>query len=413
MGQLHPSRLERPELSEREFSHILLHTNFTRQQINESFVRFYTHFPTGQINFDEFSRLYSTELKHLQYSRPLLERLFHHIDTDKNGSLSFKELLYFKAMTMDETDPHEKLRWIFLLYDTNEDQQIDRSEFVDLCIFAHRIRDERLTFRRLNEFKRLFDQSDLDHDGYLNCDEFIDLCRKCNEILYLISPMFRTTKWNFEKTSKVIRKSKRTQVEKYFFQKEKTFSTDELTNERVEHLMKRTKFSREQIFSYYEQFHSRCKTNRLSQSEFVDFYQKILGTTTSETYCEFIFRAFDSISPDGFIQFDEFLLAIYIHSNASSPKEKLEWLFNAFDRDGNGSIDYEELNNIVHALFVLHGIDRQQHSVAYFTYEIMATLDLNNDDKISKQEFIYMLKDKELTSFLAPTLVKSTTNCMR
>jgi hypothetical protein len=44
--------------------------------------------------------------------------------------------------------------------------------------------------------------------------------------------------------------------------------------------------------------------------------------------------------------------------------------------------------------------------VAYISYEIMVILDLNDNDKISKQEFMNMLKDKELTSFLAPLLVK-------
>ena len=170
--------------------------------------------------------------------------------------------------------------------------------------------------------------------------------------------------------------------------------------------MKRTKFTRTQILKYYENFRAHCHSNRLSQSEFVNFYQKLIQSNTSETYCEFLFSAFDSISKDGFIQFDEFLLAIYMHSNASTPREKLEWLYNAYDRDGNGSINYDELNQIVHALFILHGIDREQHSVAYVTYEVMASLDLNNDDKISKQEFMNMLKDKELTAFLAPSLVK-------
>jgi hypothetical protein len=36
----------------------------------------------------------------------------------------------------------------------------------------------------------------------------------------------------------------------------------------------------------------------------------------------------------------------------------------------------------------------------------MAILDLNDDDKISKQEFMNMLKDKELTNFLAPAFAK-------
>ena len=43
--------------------------------------------------------------------------------------------------------------------------------------------------------------------------------------------------------------------------------------------------------------------------------------------------------------------------------------------------------------------------MAYISYEIMVILDLNDNDKISKQEFMNMLKDKELTSFLAPSFV--------
>ena len=203
MGHIHPARIERPELTEREVSYILLHTHFTRKQINDSYVRFLSHYPRGYVNFNQFCDLYSTELKHLQYSRPLLERLFHHIDTDKNGQLNFKEILFFKAITMDETDPYERLRWIFFLYDTNEDHQIDRYEFFDLCRLAYHIRGQILTNQRLYQLKVLFEQFDLDDDGQLNCDEFIELCRQCTDILELISPMFKNTKWDWEKSSKV------------------------------------------------------------------------------------------------------------------------------------------------------------------------------------------------------------------
>jgi len=171
-------------------------------------------------------------------------------------------------------------------------------------------------------------------------------------------------------------------------------------------LIKRTKFSREQIQRYYETFRTRCRSGRLTKNEFVDFYQQLLPSNSSEIYSEFIFRAFDNLSKDGFIQFDEFLLAIYIHSNSSTPHEKLEWLYNAYDQNGDGTIDYNEINQIVHALFILYGIDREKHSVSYMSYEIMAILDLNDDDKISKQEFMNMLKDKELTKFLAPSFIK-------
>lgn len=182
--------------------------------------------------------------------------------------------------------------------------------------------------------------------------------------------------------------------------------SNELTADRIAYLAKRTKFTRDQILRYHRIFHSHRPSGRLSKNEFVNFYQKLLRSDTAATYGEFLFRAFDSLSPDGFVHFDEYLIAIYIHSSASTAREKLEWLYHAYDRDGDGFITYEEISQIVHALFVFHGIDREQHSVAYVAYQIMARLDLNDDDQISKQEFLSMLKDKTLTEFLAPSLVK-------
>ncbi len=182
--------------------------------------------------------------------------------------------------------------------------------------------------------------------------------------------------------------------------------SNEPTSNQMEYLIKRTKFSPEQIQRYYETFRTRCRSGYLTKTEFVQFYQQLLPSQSSELYTELIFRAFDNLSKDGFIQFEEFLLAIYIHSNSSTAHEKLEWLYNAYDSNGDGTIDYNEINQIVHALFILYGIDQEKYSVSYVTYEIMVQLDLNDDDRITKQEFMNMLKDKELTKFLTPSFIK-------
>jgi Ca2+-binding EF-hand superfamily protein len=196
MGNIQPGRSERPELSERELSYIILHSNFTRKQINDFHIRFLTHYTHGSLNFDQFCDLYSTELKHLSNSRPLLDRLFHYIDTDKNGRLSFKEILFFKAISLPETDNDEKLRWIFFLYDTNQDRQIDQYEFLDLCYLIYHIHGHLLTKTRLDELKILFNEFDINHDGQLSCEEFLRLCKKCTDLLEFMAPMFTNTKWN-------------------------------------------------------------------------------------------------------------------------------------------------------------------------------------------------------------------------
>lgn len=130
-------------------------------------------------------------------------------------------------------------------------------------------------------------------------------------------------------------------------------TTDELTSSQIEYLIKRTKFSLEQIQNYYKTFRIRCRSARLAKTEFINFYQQFFPFQSSKIYSQLIFRAFDNISTDGFIQFDEFLIAIYIHSNSNTAREKLEWVYNAYDDDGNGMIDFNEINQIVCAFFYL------------------------------------------------------------
>ena len=207
MGTIHPGRSEHPELSERELSYISLHTNFTRKQIEAFHIRFHSHYPRGHVTFEQFTDLYSSELQHLSHAQPLLERLFQHIDTDKNGRLNFKEMLAFKAISLATTTIDEKLRWIFLLYDTNQDRLIDYGEFLDLCHVVHHIHGHALTTDRLTELRLVFDEFDTDNDKQLSCNEFLQLCKQCTDVLELIAPMFKGTNWNAHVSSDTLRSS--------------------------------------------------------------------------------------------------------------------------------------------------------------------------------------------------------------
>jgi len=105
---------------------------------------------------------------------------------------------------MPETDLDEKFRWIFFLYDTKEDYQIDENEFSSLCQLAFDIHGKYLTKNRLKELKILFEKFDFNHDQQLNCEEFIQLCQQCPDLLELITPMFNNTKWNSKVSQRFI-----------------------------------------------------------------------------------------------------------------------------------------------------------------------------------------------------------------
>lgn len=59
-----------------------------------------------------------------------------------------------------------------------------------------------------------------------------------------------------------------------------------------------------------------------------------------------MFRSFDK-DGSGSIEFKEFLLAINITSNKGKPEDKLNWAFDMYDIDGNGTIDKSEMESII------------------------------------------------------------------
>ena len=115
-------------------------------------------------------------------------------------------------------------------------------------------------------------------------------------------------------------------------------------------------------------------------------------------------------------------------------EEKLNWIFTAFDADGGGSIDVEEINEVVLWMFreqdlalmvmitvilnngemipqqVIHvfwsslrfaGIEQDPDLVASCVIDVRATIDVDNDGDITQEEFIKNALDSQ---FIAEVL---------
>ena len=70
---------------------------------------------------------------------------------------------------------------------------------------------------------------------------------------------------------------------------------------------------------------------------------------------EALFRVFDEDN-SGTLSFYEYIQATNL-KNMKNPEEKLRWIFTAFDADGGGTIDVDEIREIVVWLFRLAGIE--------------------------------------------------------
>ena len=66
-------------------------------------------------------------------------------------------------------------------------------------------------------------------------------------------------------------------------------------------------------------------------------------------------RVFDEDN-SGTLSFFEWFQATNV-KNMTTPEEKLNWIFTAFDADGGGSIDVDEIKDIVVWMFRFAGIE--------------------------------------------------------
>ena len=101
---------------------------------------------------------------------------------------------------------------------------------------------------------------------------------------------------------------------------------------------------------------------------------------------ESLFRVFDA-DKSGNLDFSEFVQASNV-KNLDKPEDKLSWMFDAFDEDEGGTVDAEEIHNIVVGLFRLGGIEEDEDLLAACVLDVIEAVDQEGDGEISKEEFV-------------------------
>ncbi len=102
-----------------------------------------------------------------------IEMLFKAFDRDSSGSLSFREFLISKRL-IDSNDSRDLIRFIFTFLDLSHDKAIEKKEILIFLKTMHKASKaiENIDIDSLAE--KIFNDFDLDNDGSINEDEFIE-----------------------------------------------------------------------------------------------------------------------------------------------------------------------------------------------------------------------------------------------
>eukprot|EP00092_Neocalanus_flemingeri_P072599 GFUD01089418.1.p1 GENE.GFUD01089418.1~~GFUD01089418.1.p1 ORF type:complete len:200 (-),score=72.88 GFUD01089418.1:90-689(-) len=164
--------------------------------------------------------------------------------------------------------------------------------------------------------------------------------------------------------------------------------------ELVKILMYKCSKTQEEVLEEYNNFYKQHSDGLVTKEEYINSTENCLEA-------EALFRVFDEDN-SGTLSFYEYMQAANL-KKMKKPEEKLRWIFTAFDADGGGTIDVEEIREIVVWLFRLAGIDEDEDLLASCLMDIRDTIDEDRDGDISMEEFVKNAMNSKFVASLVKT----------
>ena len=163
-------------------------------------------------------------------------------------------------------------------------------------------------------------------------------------------------------------------------------SRPELSIEDLDFIANHTAMTRDKIDQHYESFLSIHPDGKITRKGFATMMRaRYPGRDTTQLESH-IFRMYDS-NGDGYIDFREFIILLYVMSNGTL-EENLKKIFRVFDINNDGTVSQRELNRVVKDLFRSFENNDELLDEENVAEDAFKEMDINIDGKITQEEFI-------------------------
>ena len=163
-----------------QLSELLEITKFKKKDLKRWYKKFIKDYPEGRLDVKRFHELYS-RIYQTNYSNHLAEHIFNSLDRNKDGFVTFTELMSAISVTSHGT-LRAKLEWLFNVYDLDGNGVITLEEIKHMvkCIQSLSERRPAVVTSTTNhgdavtseQVEQMFRTVDLDSNGFWSLEEF-------------------------------------------------------------------------------------------------------------------------------------------------------------------------------------------------------------------------------------------------
>ncbi|XP_053212395.1 neuronal calcium sensor 2-like [Panonychus citri] len=173
-------------LTDDDIEYLTRNTHYSDQEIRDWYKGFQSDCPDGRLTKKKFLEIYSMFCPDRSPTE-FCDHIYRTFDSDGDGYIDFKEFLLAVGVTTG-TDPREKLKWAFKMYDINRDGLIDVEEMSKIIKSLYQmLGSEHSSYNeQAKKVQFIFDTMDNNRDGKVSLEEFIDVCNQDDQLAKLL-----------------------------------------------------------------------------------------------------------------------------------------------------------------------------------------------------------------------------------